>query len=284
MRSPVLFVGERGTGKKTLARAVHFLGPRREDSFAALDCARLPPAVLAAFLFEVRGPRHRLATIYLREPACLPRDLQLRLSEWLSGADADLPGGPDGRPRLLASCARDPAEDVRAGRLTEELACGLATVRVDVPPLRERAADLPALVERLLERAGYEGDGRVTGLSPEAWEVVRSHPWPGNLREACGRAQGDHVTPADLPAWLRLRQAVGRAAGRDPEPALPLKSLLEQAERRLIVRALARAGGNKSKAARILDVWRPYLYERMEKLGLVEGDKADEEAGGEDGA
>jgi transcriptional regulator with PAS, ATPase and Fis domain len=281
--APVLFVGERGTGKKTLARVVHFLGPHREESFAALDGARLPPALLAVFLFEVRGPQHRLATIYLREPACLPRDLQLRLAEWLS-ADAD-PSGEQGRPRLLAGCANDPAEDVRSGRLAEELACCLATLRIDVPPLRQRLADLPNLVERLLERAAAESEGRVTGLSPEAWEVIRSYSWPGNLAElydvlstAAARATGDRIALADLPASLRLGQAVERTPARDGQPPLPLRSLLEQAERRLILLALGRVGGNKSKAATLLGIWRPYLLSRMKKLGLLaETEEAAEE-------
>ncbi len=151
------------------------------------------------------------------------------------------------------------------------MASALATLTIRLPPLRERKPDLPRLVERLLERAGLAAERTVTGLTPAAWDVLRAYPWPGNLGElygvlvgACGRTPGERIDASDLPLYLRL----------SPRPAeadavrLPLKELLEGAERRLIELALRRAGGNKSRAAELLAIWRPLLLRRMAALGI----------------
>jgi transcriptional regulator with AAA-type ATPase domain len=271
---PALFVGEPGTGKETLARAVHFGGADREGSFAALDCARLPPVALAAVLFDPRGPRHRLATVYLNEPGRLPRELQLRLCDLLRQVE------PTGArpPRVLAGMTRDPAEEVRSGRLLEELACSLATLRLDIPPLRQRLTDLPLLVEGMLVRVQEDQDDlTVIGVGPDAWEVLRAHSWPGNLRElhavlagAVARSQGDRLSAADLPGELRLVQALGRTSVGPRPQSLPLDQLLELVERRLIEQALRQTRGNKARAAEMLAIWRPRLLRRMEALGIAD--------------
>jgi DNA-binding NtrC family response regulator len=262
---PVLLVGEAGTGKATLARTIHYLGPGREGSFAALDCTRLPPRAVAAVLFGVSGAG-TLTTVYLKEPAHLPRDVQLRLCAQLQSAQ---------EVRILAGSARPPAEDVRAGRLLEELHCALATLVLEVPPLRERTADLPALVDALLERANSDGGEPATGLTAEAWELVRGSAWPGNLRElyavlaaARRHAGGGLIGAADLPAYLRLSRRLEETPGPTPERALPLDVLLEQAERRLIELALRRTKGHKGRAAEVLSIWRQRLVRRMEALGI----------------
>jgi hypothetical protein len=285
VRVPVLLLGEAGSGKQTLARTIHYQyqGPDRDRPFVALDCRRLPPAALASVLFgEWAGPGGAGA-FYLKEPACLPRDLQLRLCEMLAGERAD-------RPRLLAGAVQPPEEEVRSGRLLEDLACELGTLVLAVPPLRERKADLPQLVEALLARANAEGEVRVTGLAPDAWEVVRAYSWPGNLSElyralhlAGGRARGERIAAMDLPAAVRqavhLAQTPGRSAGRP----VPLDKVLEQAERRLIEQALRRAGGNKTKAAQALGIWRPRLLRRMVALGIADTEEDSPAAQGGEG-
>jgi transcriptional regulator with AAA-type ATPase domain len=264
---PVLIAGERGTGKEWLARTIHALGSDRRKPFVALDCGRLTGAVLSGILFGEGelAQTTDAGTIYLREPSRLPREVQQRLIALLATA------GEGGGPRFIAGVHPEPDEGVRAGGLLVELEDRLATLPIRLPPLGQRREDLARLVERLLERAGMATGKRVTALTPAAWEAVRSYSWPGNVAElyavlasACTRAAGERLDAADLPLYLRL----GPRTAKEEERPLPLKELLEGAERRLIGLALRRAGGNKSRAAELLAVWRPLLLRRMAALGI----------------
>jgi transcriptional regulator with PAS, ATPase and Fis domain len=278
--TPVLLVGEPGTGKQTLARTIHYLSGRREGACAVVDCRYLPPAALSDLLFGQEG----LAAVYLREPAYLPRDVQLLLCERIAQSS-----GSEGTavPRIYAGCTTPPALAAGSERMLDELACALGILVLEVPPLRERLADLPALVERMLPRACDGRDVHVTCLNADAWSLLRGYSWPGNLRElynvlraACAHARSEQVRAADLPA--ELRRAVGReqTPPRPADKSLPLESLLEEAERRLIQLALKRAGGRKARAARLLGIPRPRLWRRMVKLGIA--DTEEEESVGEE--
>jgi transcriptional regulator with PAS, ATPase and Fis domain len=274
---PVLLVGGPGTGKQTLARTIHYLSPRRDGACAVLDCQYLPPTAFATLLFGERAAgREGVAALYLRGPEHLPRDVQLRLVEWITRSSGP---GSEGTtaPRVFAGCLTPPAQAVRAGRLLDELACVLSTLVLEVPPLCERRANLPGLVERLLVRACAGRELRVTSLSADAWEVLRGYSWPGNLRElytvlrdACSRASGDQLRAADLPAALRRAVQREQTPPRPAERSLPLEQLLEEAERRLIQLALLRTHGHKARAARLLSIPRPRLWRRMLKLGIVD--------------
>jgi DNA-binding NtrC family response regulator len=269
-RTPVLLVGEPGVGKRWLARAIHDLGSSVEQPFVGLDCARLPSAAIAAVLFGdgSPGPGVAAGTIYLAEPTALPRDLQLRLVGVLDVV---------GETRFIAgTSAPDLGQEVRSGRLLETLASALQTLVIPIPPLHERAAELPRLVEVLLQRAQGEGEAP-TGLTPEAWRALRQYRWPGNLRElyrvlqTSGRqARGAAIDLADLPASLRLLVRLGQSADTPAEQPLALDKVLEEAERRLIGQALRKARGNKSKAAELLSIWRQRLVRRMEALGIAD--------------
>ncbi len=276
--TPVLLIGEAGTGKQTLARTIHYLSARRDGACAVLDCQYLPPSAISKLLFGQEG----LAAVYLREPAYLPRDVQLLLCERI--AQSNSPGTEGAMtPRILAGCTQPPAQAVRSGRMLDELACALSILVLEVPPLRDRLADLPALVERLLPRACAGRDVRVTSLSADVWTLLRGYSWPGNVRElynvlrtACTHARGEQLRAADLPA--ELRRAVQREQSPRPlDKSLPLQHLLEEAERRLIQLALQRAGGRKARAARLLGIPRPRLYRRMVSLGIADTEEDGEE-------
>jgi PAS domain S-box-containing protein len=273
IRVPVLIRGEAGAGKQWLARTIHYQSaPARSANFVLLDCRRLPAAFLEKTLFDEGGLVLQAAagTLYIKEPALLPRDVQARLCLLLADARPET-------PRVLAGCSSDPAVDVRAGRLLEELYCALTALVIEVPPLRQRAADLSWLVERFLARAGEEGGKTVKGLTPDAWAVVRGHSWPGNLRElyrvlaaAREHTPGEWIDAADLPMYLRLG---GPPAEPPAAPSLPLDWLLQEAERRLIQLALRKTGGNKAKTAEMLAIWKPRLLRRMKALGLTDPDE-----------
>ncbi|MGH7170826.1 MAG: sigma 54-interacting transcriptional regulator, partial [Gemmataceae bacterium] len=283
--APVLLIGEAGTGKQTLARTIHYLSPRGAGACVVLDCQYLPPAALAALLFGQdrrdggATGREGLAAVYLREPSYLPRDVQLLLCERIArGGDPGSEGATG--PRILAGCSLSPAQAVRSGKLLDELACALGTLVLEVPPLRERRADLPVLVERLLERACIGRAARVTSLSADAWAVFRGYSWPGNLRElynvlraACARAGVEQLRAADLPAELRRAVEREHLPPRPVDRALPLEQLLEEAERRLIQLALQRVRGHKAQkaqAARLLGIPRARLWRRMHALGIAD--------------
>src|SRR5262245_3450010 len=263
-QAAVLILGEPGTGKRWWARAIHELGPRKEKAFAALDCGRLPAEAVEQALFGDAGliSSGLAGTVYLGEPGSLSRDLQARLAEVLAEPPPT---------RVIAGSVSDLTTEVRSLRVLEEFRCRLSTLVIELPPLRERLVDLTALAEAFLMRVA---DPTPVELTREAWDLLRSYSWPGNLEElfavlvkARSRAVAGRVGPNELPASLR------RAAGLDQTPrprdeALPLETILEEAERRLIQMALQRAGGNKTRAAELLGLWKPRLLRRMAALGL----------------
>jgi transcriptional regulator with PAS, ATPase and Fis domain len=262
--------GEPGAGKRWVARAIHCQDPTRRGPFVSLDCARLPAQALTALIEDdskiLRSAR--FGTLYLREPQRLPRDVQQHLCDWID--DSDEP-----TPRILAGCSTELEEVLSSGLLIEELYCALAATTIVVPPLRERLPDLTALAEALFERLPPT-DLERRSLTPAAWDLLHRHRWPGNLtellavlRSAAGRAANSTIDVQHLPNYLR------RAAAQEP-PAiarakvLPLDSLLQEVERRMIVLALRQAQGNKSQAAELLSIWRPRLLRRMQFLGIAD--------------
>lgn len=267
---PVLIVGEPGTGKEWLARIIHN-GKERARHFACVDCAALPPAALADVLYGDGGllTNAQIGTIVLRAADLLPRDVQDQLCEWCDEAFEEA-------PRLIAACTDDPMAAVRAGRLLEALFHRLSTLTIVLPALRERCADLPELVTRMLGESAASDAHAIQGLTDAAWEVVRAYHWPGNLRElsdvlsaAYRRATGDRIDAGDLPITMRLAVNLAERSAVAARP-FPLDALLEQVERRLIQLALRQAQGNKSRAAEQLSIWRARLIRRMEALGITD--------------
>jgi DNA-binding NtrC family response regulator len=268
-----LIVGESGTGKRTVARTIHALGPARQSPLLPLDCAALPPEVLNRQLFggddedEVRA-HPRLAaldgtTLLLADILALPRDLQARLASAL-----------DGRIRVLATTTDDPDTALESERLRPDFYYALTSLVLRIRPLRERVDELPVLAQHFLERANQRGGRQREGFAAEAIEALMAYDWPGNLRElarvvdaAHGTGAEDRIGVADLPAAIR-----GQFGGAYLPPAPPAPTSLDETltdvERRLIEQTLVRARQNKSRAAELLGISRPRLYRRIKELGL----------------
>jgi DNA-binding NtrC family response regulator len=289
----VLLVGETGSGKELLARAVHDLSERSHGPFVPVNCASLAEGVLESELFgHVRGAFTgavadrkglfavaRGGTIFLDEVGDVSNALQQRLLRVLQEREVTPVGS--GRPepvdvRVVAATHRDLEDEIGEGRFREDLFYRLNVFRIDVPPLRERPADIPLLVEaalaRLRERSSSMPD---TAFSPLAMRLMRSHAWPGNVRElfsvvesAVIRAGGNRVEAQHLPPAIRDPEGAGAALPAEER----YRASDPEAERESIVAALAEADGSRSRAADLLGMSRTTLWRRMKEFGLAESE------------
>lgn len=284
----VCLIGEPGTGKEHLARMIHYAGPMKDGWFVPLDCARADSSELERVLgrlIEVQlsgvapGVRPQPATVYLGSAERLPRDLQEKLVTALK-----LPRqGEQSGLRILSSGMRSLTTAVAAGTLRGDLESFLGTLSIQLPPLRDRDADLPLLAQHFLGEQNRKHEKQYSGFAPEIWAALQRHSWPGNLdelqlviQEACQVAGDKQIKLADLP--FRFRTAL--EAQDSPPPLttqpLPLDEMLLRVETNAIQLALERGKYNKSKAAEILGINRARLYRRMEQLEIE-----DREEGGQ---
>ena len=274
-RCSVLLVGPPGSGRQHVAAAIHYGSDTASaGSLVPLDCAVLGAELIRSTLLALatgnplgEGTAH--STLVLGEVDRLPADVQAELAEILVGRPFAL--------RPIATAEQPLGELVRRARFRADLADLLSTLTIELPPLAERREDLPLLAQLFLEEINSQGTKQVGGFSAEALDRLDAYHWPGNLDElavvvaqAHQRAGGREIGIADLPERLHL--AAGAAAHpRRTEETIVLSEFLGRMERELVRRALARAKGNKAKAARLLGLTRPKLYRRMVQLGLTEG-------------
>jgi transcriptional regulator with PAS, ATPase and Fis domain len=283
--STVLIYGESGTGKELVARALHHESDRRARPFYAVNVAALPESILEAELFghekgAFTGADARKiglfeqasgSTLFLDEVGDLKRDLQVKLLRALQEREILRVGGTERvrvDVRIVAAANQDLERAVREGRFREDLYYRLNVIPIALPPLRERRTDVPLLVEHFV--AKYAG-GRPRGVSEDALQSLIAYDWPGNVRElesvierALLLGEGDVIVPADLPASVRAGTAAPRGALDLEIPDAGID--LEAVERSLIVKALEKAGGNVTRAARLLGLSRRTLQYRMEKM------------------
>jgi DNA-binding NtrC family response regulator len=287
-KSNVLLSGENGTGKELVARTIHLKGPLSAQPFLAINCGALSETLLESQLFGHRKGAFTGAiedhegvfqaadggTLFLDEITEIPLPLQVKFLRAIQEKEVTPLGST--RPvrvdvRIIAATNRNLEDAVRDGTFRTDLFYRLNVVPIDLPPLRERREDIPLLVERFTEDFSRVYGVEPKRVTPAAMERIVQYAWPGNIRElqnaierAFALSSEPEITLKDLPPAVLRAEEPAPAAEPVIEP-LPL----EEIERRNIIAALQRTGGNKNEAARLLGIDRQRLYRKIEKYGLA---------------
>jgi two-component system NtrC family response regulator len=277
-----LLLGESGTGKELLAKALHSLSPRVDKGFVAINCAAIPENLLESELFgyergaftgAVKQTQGKVelanrGTLFLDEIGDMPLALQAKLLRFLQERVIERVGGREEIAvdvRVVCATNQDLQVAIDEHRFREDLYYRVSEITINIPPLREREGGRLILARTLLdEEAGKQGRS-FKGFSTEAQGAIQNYPWPGNVRElenkikgAVIMAEGKHVTSADL----------GLSEVDTEGPDLNLREVRRNSESRAIKRALIYSSGNISRAAKILGVTRPTLYDLLEKYNI----------------
>ncbi len=279
----VLLLGDSGTGKEVLARAVHELSPRKSKPFVAINCAAIPEALLESELFghekgaftgaskQVIGKLEMAnnGTLFLDELGDLPPLLQPKMLRFLQERVIERVGGREGIAldvRVVCATHRNLEEMIASGEFRQDLYYRISEINIDIPALKDRTGDAVLLAKAFLLRFAEENKSSVKGFTREAMEAIEHYNWPGNVRELENRikravimADSTIITPEDL-------QFTAEAA--DNSMPINLREIREKAEIDAIQRAIAYADDNVSRAAEYLGVSRPTLYDLINKYNL----------------
>lgn len=292
-QAPVYISGESGTGKELVARLIHDLGVRAEKPFVPVNCGAIPNELVESEFFGHKKGAFTGAiadkeglfqhanggTLFLDEVADLPLMMQVKLLRAIQEKAIRPVGGHDEISvdvRILSATHKDLAECVKQGTFRQDLFYRLNVIELHVPPLRERKADIPALVEHVLQKMANKGNTAVASLTPEAMAALQEYAFPGNVRELENTLEraltwADNVTislddlmlPADEPSFmLQTANAVPVALNQG------LENHLEQQERAIIEQALQETRWNKTAAAKKLGITFRALRYKLKKLGL----------------
>lgn len=280
----VMLLGESGTGKEVLARGLHQASPRRAGKFVAINCAAIPENLLESELFgyekgaftgasKTTPGKIELAsggTLMLDEIGDLPMSLQAKLLRFLQERTIERVGGRQEIPvdvRIVCATHQDLMNLTRENRFREDLYYRLAEIVVHIPPLRERVGDAALLAFAFVRKFAQQQNRSAMTLAEDAVRAIEQHRWPGNVRElencikrAVIMADDSQIKAADIGLQLTSSEA--------SDNSLDLRIVRENAEKRAIVAALGRVNGNILKAAELLGISRPTLYDMMHRLGL----------------
>jgi two-component system NtrC family response regulator len=280
----VLLLGESGTGKELLAQALHKLSKRARAPFVPINCAAIPETLLESELFghekgaftgAVKQNIGRIesadrGTLFLDEIGDVPLPMQVKLLRFLQDQIVERIGGR--KPvqvdvRIVCATNQNLDQLMSEGRFREDLFYRLNEVTIRVPPLRERAGDAVVLASFFLRRFASEYGRPVRGFASATLVAIRDHPWPGNVRELENRIKRA-VVMADAP--LLSAADLGLSSSGAEPPSLAIRAARARAEREVLQLALAQAGSNLSKAAKLLGISRPTLYDLMQQhqIGL----------------
>jgi len=276
----VLVIGPRGSGREHVARTIHYsqpaaaIGPLVPIACPLVDAEEMQQALTALLRKQAESPADTRPAALLIDVDRLSPTAQQELAGFLQLPSVELHTLATARASLMRLSAK--------GRFRSDLAHALSTLAIRLPPLASRQGDIPLLAQHFVEEHNAEGGRQLSGMMPAAVELLLGLPWKGNLdelaaavREACQRSPGLHVSPADFPDWVHLADSAAQRPERDEE-AIHLDQFLENIEREILVRALRKARGNKTRAAELLGVNRNRLLRRLAQFGLIEPAPAEE--------
>jgi DNA-binding NtrC family response regulator len=292
LNSTVLIQGETGTGKELIARTIHHNSPRRDQNFVAFNAAAIPESLAEAELFgHVKGAftgavsarvgRFELAhggTLFIDEVAAMPLSLQAKLLRALQEREVERVG--DSRPikfdiRIIASTNVDLRTLVKAGTFREDLFYRLNVIPVALPPLRARREDMPLLAQHFVQKSCKSNGLPPRAIRQDALRVLMDYSWPGNIRQfenaiehaVAMSGTATELTAAMLPEELRELRTGGMLPPMViPDEGLNFASMVSQLERELILGCLEKTGGNKRQAARLLQLSRTTLIDKLQRL------------------
>jgi two-component system nitrogen regulation response regulator NtrX len=296
----VLIYGENGTGKELVARTLHATSRRRTGVFVEVNCAAIPEDLIESELFgHVRGAftgavadkrgKFEIAdggTIFLDEIGDMSLKTQAKVLRVLQEQTMEPVGGTQRirvDVRIVAATNKDLQSEIRAGRFREDLYFRLNVIPISVPPLRERAEDIPLLADHFMAEFAREYGRRLKTFEPAATAVLQEYPWPGNVRELRNVIErlmimvpGDSIAAGDL-SFLDRRAHPRAEAGVTSAERLTLHEARDRFERDLILRTLAEQQGNMSRTAEVLGVERSNLYRKMRTFGIAPSRRTDVE-------
>lgn len=300
--SNVLLTGESGTGKELFAHAIHAASKRRHAPFVRVNCAAIPEQLMEAELFgyvdgAFTGARKggqsgkfeqaHNGTIFLDEISEMPPHMQAKMLRVLQEKEVTPLGSTQTRKlniRVIAATNVTLEQQVAEGMFRTDLYYRLNVIALEIPPLRERREDIYFITKHLIDNFNGEFDMNIQGLTDEAWQILKSYNYPGNIRElrnavesAFNMANGSLLEATDLPQHIRHKFGAHPTQAHQTPPSKellssigqkPLLEIMEELERQLLEVTLDKTGGNKLNAAKLLGISRPGLYKKLHKLNI----------------
>lgn len=284
----VLIYGESGTGKELIARAIHYNSPRKSGPFTAINCAAIPENLIESELFGYEpgaftGATTRKTglfeasnkgTLFLDEIGDLPLMMQTKILRVLQDREVRRIGGKESIKidvRILAATNRNLDKEVPAGRFREDLYYRLRVVQIELPPLRDRKEDIPALVSFFIEKYNIEFGRRIKGVSDSSVKALMEYHWPGNIRQleavierAVLMSDTDTIQPRDFKDELRISSEKSLLTMDIPDEGINF----EEVERELLKKAMMKSNNVAAKAARLLGMSYKTFWYRLEKFGI----------------
>jgi DNA-binding NtrC family response regulator len=296
LNSTVLIQGETGTGKELIAKAIHFNSPRKEQKLVSINCGAIPETLLESELFghvkgaftgavQTRIGRFEQAnngTVFLDEIGNMPQTLQVKLLRVLQEREFERIGGNSTIKvdlRIIAATSSNLEQMVKDGTFREDLYYRLNVIPVNLPPLRERREDIPLLVQRFTSRFCEAHRLETKSMSPQVMKALMGYEWPGNVRQLENLVERmvaltggrNAIVVTDLPTEIQHRDSLNYMPSIEiPEEGINFTNIVTDMERELIVQSLRKANGNKKLAAKLLNLKRTTLIEKIKRIGLTE--------------